>query len=53
MTWRFLVLAALFVTCLLTANVIATKLVSVGGLVLPAGVVIFPISSSSLPPEPA
>jgi uncharacterized integral membrane protein (TIGR00697 family) len=32
------------VTCLLTANVIATKLIAVGGLVLPAGVVIFPIS---------
>jgi queuosine precursor transporter len=44
MTWRFLVFAGLFVTCLLTANVIATKLVAVGGLVLPAGVVIFPIS---------
>ena len=44
MTWRFLVLAGLFVTCLLTANVIATKLVVIGGLILPAGVVIFPIS---------
>lgn len=44
MTWRFLVFAGLFVTCLLTANVIATKLVIVGGLVLPAGVVIFPLS---------
>jgi len=44
MTWRFLVLAGLFVTCLLTANVIATKLVAVGGVVLPAGVVIFPVS---------
>jgi uncharacterized integral membrane protein (TIGR00697 family) len=44
MTWRFLVFAGLFVTCLLTANVIATKLIAVGGLVLPAGVVIFPIS---------
>lgn len=44
MTWRFLVLAGLFVTCLLTANVIATKLVTIGGLILPAGVVIFPIS---------
>jgi len=44
MTWRFLVFAGLFVTCLLTANVIATKLVVVGGVVLPAGVVIFPVS---------
>jgi queuosine precursor transporter len=44
MSWRFVSCAALFVTCLLTANVIATKLVVVGGLVLPAGVVIFPLS---------
>jgi uncharacterized integral membrane protein (TIGR00697 family) len=44
MTWRFLVIAGLFVTCLLTANVIAVKLIMVGGLVLPAGVVIFPLS---------
>jgi hypothetical protein len=44
MTWRFVTLAGLFVTCLLTANVIATKLVMIGGLVLPAGVVIFPLS---------
>jgi uncharacterized integral membrane protein (TIGR00697 family) len=44
MTWRFLILAALFVTCLLTANVTAVKLIAVGGLVLPAAVVVFPIS---------
>jgi uncharacterized integral membrane protein (TIGR00697 family) len=44
MTWRFLVIAGLFITCLLTANVIAAKLVMVGGLVLPAGMVIFPVS---------
>lgn len=44
MTWRFQVLAGLFITCLLTANVIAAKLITVGGIVLPAGVVIFPVS---------
>jgi uncharacterized integral membrane protein (TIGR00697 family) len=44
MSWRFVTCAAVFVTCLLTANTIATKLVAVGGLVLPAGVVIFPLS---------
>jgi uncharacterized integral membrane protein (TIGR00697 family) len=36
--------AALFVTCLLTANTIAAKLIAVGGLVLTAGIVIFPLS---------
>jgi uncharacterized integral membrane protein (TIGR00697 family) len=43
-TWRFVVCAALFVTCLLTANTIAAKLVLVGGLVLSAAIVIFPVS---------
>ena len=36
--------AALFVTCLLTANTMATKLIAIGGVVLTAGIVIFPIS---------
>src|ERR671919_3042844 len=44
MSWRFIACAALFVTCLLTANTIAAKLIVVGGLTLTAGIVIFPIS---------
>ena len=44
MSWRFITCAALFVTCLLTANTIATKLITAGGVVLTAGVVIFPLS---------
>ena len=40
----FVLVAALFVTCLITANIIAVKLVSLGGLILPAAVIIFPIS---------
>ena len=40
----FVAVATLFVTCLLVSNVIAVKLVMVQGLVLPAGIVIFPIS---------
>ena len=44
MSWRFITCAALFVTCLLTANTMATKLFMVGGVVLTAGVVIFPVS---------
>lgn len=39
-----LVVTALFVTSLLTANIIAVKLVALGGLVVPAGVVIFPLA---------
>ena len=44
MSWRFIAFAGLFVTCLLTANTIAAKLISLGGVVLTAGVVIFPLS---------
>ncbi|MBM3217771.1 MAG: queuosine precursor transporter [Candidatus Rokubacteria bacterium] len=44
MSWRFVTCAALFVTCLLTANVIAAKLIVVAGVVLTAGIVIFPLS---------
>ncbi|RMD89043.1 MAG: VUT family protein [Calditrichaeota bacterium] len=40
----FLLITALFITSLITANIIAVKLISVHGLVMPAGVIIFPIS---------
>jgi len=40
----FVVIAALFVTCLITANIIAVKLVAVSDLVVPAAVIIFPVS---------
>jgi len=44
MSWRFITCTALFVTCLVTANTTATKLIAVGGVVLTAGIVIFPLS---------
>ncbi|MBI2935539.1 MAG: queuosine precursor transporter [Chloroflexi bacterium] len=40
----FLVLASLFITSLISANIIAVKLFSVAGELLPAGVIIFPLS---------
>lgn len=40
----FVIIVAVFVTCLITANVTAVKLVDLFGFVLPAGVVIFPVS---------
>lgn len=44
-SWRYYdVAVALFVASLLTANIIAVKLIQIGPLVLPAGVVVFPIS---------
>jgi uncharacterized integral membrane protein (TIGR00697 family) len=40
----FVAVVALFVTCLVISNVIAVKLAMVQGLVLPAGIIIFPVS---------
>ena len=40
----FILVTVLFVTCLITSNIIAVKLVGVFGLVLPAAIIIFPIS---------
>lgn len=40
----FVAVVALFVTCLIISNVIAVKLAMVQGLVLPAGLIIFPVS---------
>ena len=42
-TW-FVVVVAVFITCLLIANIIAVKLVSIFGRVVPAAIIIFPIS---------
>ena len=38
------VLATLFATCLLVANIIAVKLVAVGGWIVPAGVIAYPLT---------
>jgi uncharacterized integral membrane protein (TIGR00697 family) len=40
----FVLIVAIFITCLITANITAVKLVSVFGLLLPAAIIIFPIS---------
>ena len=40
----FVAIAALFVTCLLTANIIAVKFILLLGFLLPAGVIVFPLS---------
>jgi uncharacterized integral membrane protein (TIGR00697 family) len=40
----FVIVTAIFITCLITANITAVKLIDVFGLVLPAAIVIFPIS---------
>ncbi|MFC1873668.1 queuosine precursor transporter, partial [Chloroflexota bacterium] len=43
-SYRFVVIAAIFVTCLITANIIAVKIVSLGAFILPAAVFVFPLS---------
>ncbi len=49
-SYRFVVIAAIFVTCLITANIIAVKPISLGASLLgqpvsvPAAIIIFPIS---------
>ncbi len=43
--YRYLnLITAAFVTCLITANIIGVKLVQVAGLVVPAAILIFPLS---------
>jgi uncharacterized integral membrane protein (TIGR00697 family) len=41
---RFVILAALFVTCLITANIVAVKIVNLGPFTLPAAIFVFPFS---------
>ena len=40
----FMIIVALFVTCLITANITAVKLVNLFGFILPAAILIFPLS---------
>jgi uncharacterized integral membrane protein (TIGR00697 family) len=40
----FVLVAAIFTTCLITANIIAVKLVTIFGLMVPAAIIIFPLS---------
>jgi queuosine precursor transporter len=43
-SWWFIIITATFITSLVTANIIAVKLVTVFGFVVPAAIIIFPIS---------
>ncbi len=45
LSFRFVIVAALFVTCLLTANIVGVKVFRLAGpITLPAAVVLFPLS---------
>jgi uncharacterized integral membrane protein (TIGR00697 family) len=41
---RFVIITALFVTCLLTANIVGVKMFAFSGIILPAAVILFPLS---------
>jgi uncharacterized integral membrane protein (TIGR00697 family) len=41
---RFVVIAVIFITCLITANIIAVKVVSFGPIIVPAAIIVFPLS---------
>ncbi len=41
---RFVIIAVIFVTCLITANIIAVKIIGIGSISLPAAIIVFPIS---------
>ena len=43
-SFLFILFAILLTTCLLTANIVAVKIISLFGLFVPAGIIIFPIS---------
>jgi queuosine precursor transporter len=43
-SYRLVIIIAVYITCLITANTIAVKVISLGSFVLPAAVFVFPIS---------
>ncbi|MBW2060844.1 MAG: queuosine precursor transporter [Deltaproteobacteria bacterium] len=40
----YIVVVSVFITCLITANIMAVKIISLFGLILPAAIIIFPMS---------
>ena len=43
-SYRLVIISALFVTCLITANIMIVKQINAGIFILPAAIIIFPIS---------
>jgi hypothetical protein len=43
-SYRLVIIIAVFITCLITANIIAVKIISLGPFTLPAAIFVFPIS---------
>jgi hypothetical protein len=43
-SYRLVIIIAAFITCLITANIIAVKIISLGPFTLPAAIFVFPLS---------
>ncbi len=43
-SYRLVIIIAVFITCLITANIIAVKVISLGPALLPAAIFVFPLS---------
>jgi uncharacterized integral membrane protein (TIGR00697 family) len=43
-SYRLVIITAIFITCLITANIIAVKVISLGPFILPAAIFVFPLS---------
>jgi uncharacterized integral membrane protein (TIGR00697 family) len=43
-SYRLVIISAVFVTCLITANIVAVKIIGLGPFILPAAIFIFPVS---------
>jgi len=43
-SYRLVIITAVFITCLITANIIAVKVISLSFFILPAAIFVFPIS---------
>lgn len=43
-SYRLVIVIAIFITCLITANIIAVKVISLGSFILPAAIFVFPVS---------
>jgi uncharacterized integral membrane protein (TIGR00697 family) len=43
-SYRLVIIAAVFITCLITANITAVKVINLGPFVLPAAIFVFPLS---------
>ncbi len=43
-SYRLVIITAVFITCLITANIIAVKVINLGMFILPAAIFVFPLS---------